>query len=74
MDERRRAEDAVWGDVEARAALVRWLMAECRARLAAEDAARAAREVEVVPDVPQEAEPVPAGSARWRAPALRPRR
>ncbi len=41
MDERARAERTIWGDAEARATVVRWLMAECRARLAAEDAARA---------------------------------
>ena len=40
MDECTRTREAVWGDAEARAAVVRWLMAECRARLAAEDAAR----------------------------------
>ncbi len=40
MDERRRAERAVWGDAEARTGYVRWLMAECLAHLAAEDAIR----------------------------------
>ncbi len=40
MDEGARDERRAWGDAEGLAAYVRWLMAECRARLAAEDAAR----------------------------------
>ena len=35
MDEGMRRERAVWGDTEALAALVRQIMAGCRARLAA---------------------------------------
>ena len=37
MDEGTRDERRAWGDAEGLAAYVRWLMAECRARLAAED-------------------------------------
>ena len=40
VDEGRWGERAAWGDAEVMAALVRQMMAECRARLAAEDAGR----------------------------------
>ncbi len=39
MDEGARDEHRAWGDAVGLAAYVRWLMADCRARLAAEDAA-----------------------------------
>ena len=40
MDQGGRGERALWGDAEALATLVRQIMADCWARLAAEDAAR----------------------------------